>query len=140
MSGGEPDWGILGRAIGLEAESLISTLGEPTARRTDGPDLWLAFEAPGKRLLVRCEASGDRRKVAAWILSFHAGPLTLREACEPLGLWPACAPDVAAQAGEPLVRRAIPGAQEGVIHSLTASVGGGKFQRIALFNEPPDWL
>ena len=134
-------WDILGRALGLDAEVVVAALGEPASRRTDDSDLWLAFEAPGRRLLLRCEASGEGWEVVAWTLSFDAGPPTLREAAEPHGLWPACRPDVAAAgAREPLIRRAVPGARTGDLHSLTASVRGDRFERLALFNERPEWL
>lgn len=132
-------WDILGRAIGAPAKALVSALGEPVARRQSGDDLWLIFEAPGCRLRVRCDAAREGAEVASWTLSFEAGPPTLREAAEPLGLWPQVAPDVAAEESEGVqVLRAVGAA--GRLHSLTARIGNGCIQKVTLFDEPPEWL
>jgi hypothetical protein len=139
LSIGARGWGILGRAIGLPADAVVSALGEPVARRLTGEDLWLVFEAPGTRLRVRCDASRERAEVASWTISFDAGPPSLREAAEPLGLWPQAAPDVPAEQseGSPILRAV---AAEGRMHSLTVSVEDGRIHRITLFDEPPEWL
>lgn len=132
-------WGILGRAIGAPAHALVSALGEPVARRLSGDDLWLVFEGPGCRLRVRCDAAPEGADVASWTLSFDAGPPTLREAAEPLGLWPQAAPDIAAGESEdaPILRAV---GVAGRVHSLTASIKNGRIHRITLFDEPPEWL
>ncbi len=134
-------WGILGRAIGLPADAVVSALGEPVARRLTGEDLWLVFEAPGRRLRVRCDAAREGADVASWTLSFDPGPPSLREAAEPLGLWPQAAPDIAAElsGGSPILR-AVAGAAEGRVHSLTVSVEDGRIHKVTLFDEPPEWL
>lgn len=135
------DWRILGDAIGRSADAVVLALGEPVARSHKGFDLWLAFEAPGRSLLVRCDASGADPRVASWTLSFDAGPATLREAAEPLGLWPACAPDVAApRERRPMIRRVVPDRATGDLYSLTASLGGGRVRKITLFDERPEWI
>lgn len=132
-------WDILGRAIGLPADAVISALGEPVARRLTGEHLWLVFEAPGRRLRVRCDAAREGTEVASWTLSFDAGPPSLREAAEPLGLWPQASPDIAAELseGSPILRAV---AGEGRMHSLTVSVEDGRIHRVTLFDEPPEWL
>jgi hypothetical protein len=134
-------WDILGRAIGLPADALISALGEPVARRLTGDALWLVFEGLGRRLRVRCDAAREGAEVASWTLSFDAGPATLREAAEPLGLWPQAVPDIAAELseGSPILR-AVAGAAEGRVHSLTVSAKGGRIHKVTLFDEPPEWL
>ncbi len=132
-------WDILGRAIGLPADAVISALGEPVARRLTGEDLWLVFEAPGRRLRVRCDAAREGAEVASWTLSFDAGPPSLREAAEPLGLWPQASPDVHAELSEGSpIHRAVAG--EGRTHSLTVSVEDGRIHKVTLFDEPPEWL
>lgn len=132
-------WDILGRAIGLPADAVVSALGEPVARRLTGEDLWLVFEAPGRRLRVRCDAAREGAEVASWTLSFDAGPPSLREAAEPLGLWPQASPDIAAELseGSPILRAV---AAEGRMRSLTVSVEDGRIHRVTLFDEPPEWL
>jgi hypothetical protein len=132
-------WNILGRAIGLPADAVVSALGEPVARRLTGEDLWLVFEAPGRRLRVRCDVAREGAEVTSWTLSFDAGPRSLREATEPLGLWPQVAPDIAAELyeGSPILRAV---AAEGRMHSLTVSVEDGRIHKVTLFDEPPEWL
>jgi hypothetical protein len=135
------EWDILGRAIGLPADTVVSALGEPVARSLTGEDLWLVFEAPGRRLRMRCDAAREGAEVASWTLSFDAGPASLREATEPLGLWPQAAPDIPARLseGSPILR-AVAGAAEGCMHSLTVSVEDGRIHKVTLFDEPPEWL
>ncbi len=106
-----------------------------------GVEEWLVFRASGCTLRLRCVASdGEVLRVVSWSVSYKEGPATLREAAEPLGLWPACAPDeVAARSELPLIRRAVrlPGAPP---RSCTAAILGGRIRRLALFDEEPDWL
>lgn len=135
------DWAILGQAIGVPSESVLSSIGSPTARQRTGPDLWLVFRSPGLLLRVRCDARRESVPVASWTVSFDAGPPTLREAAEPFGLWPACEPDVAADApNASVIRRAVPGAAPGRLYTFTAAASRGRICRMALFDEPPDWL
>lgn len=139
MSSQAGGWDILGHAIGLPADAVVSALGEPVARRQTGEDLWLVFEAPGRRLRVRCDAAREGAAVASWTLSFDAGPRSLREAAEPLGLWPQAAPDIPAElSGGAPIHRAV--AAEGRTHSLTVSVEDGRIHKVTLFDEPPEWL
>ncbi len=78
--------------------------------------------------------------MASWTLGLSPGALTLREAAEPVGLWPACAPDApAAGAGLPLLRRRLPDPEGGADRSLTASIRGGRIVALTAFDEPPDW-
>lgn len=122
----------------MPAAALEAALGRPVARRSSGDDLWLVFEAPGHRLRVRCDAT-RRDEVASWTLSFDAGPKTLREAVEPIGLWPQAAPDVSAAESEgTLILRAV--ADRDCHLSLTASIQNGCIHQVTLFNEPPEWL
>ena len=88
---------------------------------------------------MRCDAARERAEVASWTLSFDAGPPSLREAAEPLGLWPQAAPDIAAELseGSPILRTV---AAEGRMHSLTVSVEDGRIHKVTLFDEPPEWL
>ncbi len=120
---------------------MLAELGEPEARQVTGVEEWLVFRASGCTLRLRCVADdGEVLRVASWSVSYEAGPATLREAADPLGLWPACAPDeVAARSELPLIRRAVrvPGAPP---RSCTAAIRGGRIRRLALFDEEPDWL
>ncbi|MGD8496290.1 MAG: hypothetical protein PVF05_08865 [Gemmatimonadales bacterium] len=129
--------------IGMDEAQLEARLGPPDARRATGGDLWLVFETPAGRLRVRCRpAGGAPPRVASWTLGLAVPAATLREALEPLGLWPAAGPDAAAAAvAEPLVRRALPAAEAAAeAHSLTATIRGGRFTHVSVFDEPPDWL
>lgn len=120
---------------------MLAELGEPEARQVTGVEEWLVFRASGCTLRLRCVADdGEVLRVASWSVSYEAGPATLREAADPLGLWPACAPDeVAARSELPLIRRAVrvPGAPP---RSCTAAIRGGRIRQLALFDEEPDWL
>ena len=40
----------------------------------------------------------------------------------------------------PLVRRPLPCNESGRVHSLTATVRGGLFTGLTVFDEAPDWL
>ncbi|UCG75081.1 MAG: hypothetical protein JSV95_10070 [Gemmatimonadota bacterium] len=141
MSPEAEGWAILGRAIGRPVELLVASLGEPAARRRVGESLWLVFDAPDGILRVRGRVGSRGATVASWSLTFRNGPVTLRAATEPLGLWPACGPE-AAEGGddEPLLLRAVPGGGDGGLCSFTASIRGGRIRTVALFDEPPEWL
>lgn len=146
----------LANAVGRPPGQLREEIGPPDRERRVGDDLWLVFERAGGTLRVRCRgpadpgAGGDGENrpddgpggavVTSWTLSLSAGATSLREATEPLGLWPACAPD--AEAGDvtaPLVRRALEG-PDGARRTLTATVRGGRITGITVFDEAPDWL
>ena len=132
---------MLGRAIGRPVSEIESSLGEPAARRTVGRDQWLIFQAPGRRLRIRCDASGGLPSVSSWSVTLESGARTLRAAAEPLGLWPACAPDEpAAESGGGLIRREIGGPRDTDSLTLTATVRAGRIRKIDLFDEEPDWL
>ena len=120
---------------------LLAELGEPETRQVTGVEEWLVFRASGCTLRLRCVASdGELPRVASWSVSYEKGPATLREAAEPLGLWPACAPDeVVARSELPLIRRAV-GAPGATQRSCTAGVCDGRIRWLALFDEEPDWL
>lgn len=131
------DWeGLLGIA---EAE-LLGRLGRPATRRAAGDDLWLVFEPEPGRLRVRCRLDpAAAPHVASWTLALRRPAPTLEAAARSVGLWPAASPDVAAaEVDVPLVRRALrtPG---GAVVTLTATVRAGAFDRLSMFDEPPDW-
>lgn len=130
--------------IGVDAAGLEDRLGPPDARREIGDDRWWVYRREAGTLRVRCvavEPSGLR--VASWTVTWDDPRPTLREAVEPLGLWPACAPDadvedVEAEGGR-MVRRALSDPSSPRTHSLTAGVTVGGFDRVAAFDEPPEW-
>lgn len=134
--------------LGAPGREVLRRLGDPEASRRAGGDRWLIYRREEGRLRVRTvEEEGDEGvRVAAWTFTWRRGRPTLREALEPLGLWPAGAPDVRASGLEPpLARRALPAragadGHEEARHSLTASAAQGLFVRVAAFDEPPDWL
>ncbi|HKK08706.1 MAG TPA: hypothetical protein VKA44_07460 [Gemmatimonadota bacterium] len=73
-------------------------------------------------------------------MSLDPGVRTLREAAEPVGLWPDCSPDASAvEAEAPLLRRPLPD-PGGEDASLTATVRAGRIVALTAFDEPPDWL
>lgn len=128
--------------VGLTETDLLDRLGEPEARRDVGSERWLVFGRPGLTVRIRCASSdtGADRRVRSWSAAFDEPKLTLREAVEPLGLWPACAPDTrAADLDAPLARRGLPSGSDGQEFSLTVVLGAGGFRRVAVFDEPPEW-
>lgn len=156
MSGSPPS---LAGLVGAPAAGLRERLGEPAAERPARPGRWLVWEGEGWHLRVRTgggvaadgdpdmgagggatdegEATEDR--VTSWSLAWTEGRPTLRAAVEPLGLWPAAAPEVAAgELDAPLARRGLAGTGGGE-RSLTATVRGGAFVRVAVFDEAPEW-
>lgn len=128
--------------IGMDDARLEGRLGVPTARHTTGRDVWLVFETAAGLLRVRCHAAPGGARAASWTLTLAEPARSLREAVGPLGLWPAAEPDADAGAVEqPLVRRALTsGGEAGDSISLTATVRGGRFTHLSVFDEPPDWL
>lgn len=130
--------------IGADVGELESRLGAPDARREVGDDSWLIFRREAATLRVRCVADDpSEHRVASWTVTWREPRPTLRAAVEPLGLWPACAPDVEAgdveSEGGRLVRRALSDPSGPGAHSLTAGVAGGGFDRVAAFDEAPEW-
>lgn len=133
--------------VGEPDAELEERLGEPDARREAGGDLWLIYRRSGSTLRVRCVDREDRGaegvRVASWTLTWEEPRPTLRAAVAPLGLWPACAPDVDAAevraGGGRRVRRALADPSGRRVLSLTAGVTGGGFERVAAFDEAPDW-
>lgn len=136
----EPDLPLAG-LVGLPAREAVARLGPPETDRRVGSDRWLVFRSGDTRLRVRCRreaAPGEERdRVASWTASFGGGRETLRGAAEPLGLWPAAAPD--ARPGEgPLLRRCLR-SPSGVVRSLTAEGRGGRIERLTVWEELPEW-
>ena len=126
--------------IGLTDAELSRRLGEPTVRRALGDDTWLIFESAALGLRVRCVGKEPAR-VASWTATFKIGHSRLQEAAEALGLWPVASPDEEASASvAPLIRRPLPCPDSGRIHSLTATVRGGRITAMSAFDEPPDWI
>jgi len=126
--------------IGAGSDEVTRRLGRPVADRSAGGGRWLRFEGRGWGLRVRL---GTGRRVASWTLNLPGGTSTLREAAEPAGLWPACAPDAEAAGadatGSSLLRRRLPGPEGSTDRSLTATVRGGRIVALTAFDEPPDW-
>lgn len=71
-------------------------------------------------------------------MTYAAGVATLRDATEPLGLWPECAPDEPA-GDERLLRRPLRAARGAERLSMTATVRDGLFVQVTAFDEPPEW-
>lgn len=133
-------------------ERVIERLGRPRLERRTGPDRWLLYERDGIRLRIRCgpgaspvardpDAAGESpdARVASWTASFPGGEAGLRAAAERVGLWPDCAPDASPTGGHGLLRRPLPDGRGG-LHSLTATVRGGRVVQLTAFDEPPEWL
>ena len=138
--GNEPPPSLDG-LLGAPAQAVRERLGPPRVDRRLGRDRWLVVERPGVRIRIRTRAGeGGEERVASWSVAFSEGRHTLREAAEPLGLWPACAPDQNAASAGPLLRRPLPSPDGDAVHSLTARVRGGRIDRLAGFDEPPEWL
>ncbi len=128
--------------VGLTEAALVDRLGDPEARQDVGGERWLVFDLPGLTLRVRCAADGPdgARTVRSWSAALDRAGATLRQAVEPLGLWPACAPDERADdLDAPLARRGLPAGEDGPERSLTAVLGADGFRRVAVFDEPPEW-
>lgn len=122
--------------VGEPAAAARARLGPPAAERPADPGRWMVWEGDGWELRVRTRPGG----VASWTLTWSRGRTSLREAVEPLGLWPAAGPDAAADEMErPLARRGLEGPSGRVDRSLTATVRSGGFVRVAVFDEPPEW-
>lgn len=156
MSGEPP---TLTDLVGAPAGEALRRLGDPSADRPARPGRWRVWEGEGWRLRVRTGGgtSGGRDReigpgteagkdapekddrVTSWSLAWMEGRASLRAAVEPLGLWPAAAPDAAASELEaPLARRELVG-PEGDVRSLTVTVRGDAFVRVAVFDEAPEW-
>lgn len=148
---------------------MVERLGPPRIERRTGPDRWLLYERDGIRLRIRCGPGGKAAagqdataraamarppavaaedpdatespdaRVASWTASFPAGEASLRAAAERLGMWPDCAPDAAPAQRRGLLRRPLPGGRGG-LHSLTATVRGGRVVQLTAFDERPEWL
>lgn len=142
MRGGERSWGDL---IGAGEAEVCERFGEPVARRSAAGDVWLVFDAPPGRVRVRCRDDGiSPPRVASWTVTFDAPHDNLAEAARAVGLWPAANPDVAAiDVDRPLVRRPLRvtarDCGDGLL-SMTATVRDGRFDRLSVFDEAPDWL
>ncbi|MEN8144125.1 MAG: hypothetical protein ABFS14_04165 [Gemmatimonadota bacterium] len=103
-----------------------------------GLDRWLVYETAAGRLRLRLHAASGA--VASWTLELSVGAVSLRQAAAAVGLWPAAAPDeVAESVTAPLIRRPLL-TSSGETFSLTASVRGGLFTSLGVFDEEPDWL
>jgi len=124
--------------IGMGLDELRAELGAPEAEHRQDDDTWLIFRSPSLVLRVRC--SGAPEPVAgSCTATFTVPSATLEEAAKPLGLWPACEPDEAADAvGTPLLRRGLTG-PGGELLSMTATVRNGGFTQVTVFDEEPDW-
>lgn len=129
--------------VGTTEAGLEPRFGAPASRRAAGGDVWLVYETSPGRLRVRCavDAAGTPR-VASWTVTFREPRDTLSSAAGAVGLWPAAAPDaVAADVDTPLVRRPLRVSNAaGEPLSLTATVRAGRFDRLSVFDESPDWL
>lgn len=126
--------------VGRSEREVRSRLGAPDVERSAGGNRWLVYEREALTLRIRCRRpEADRPcRVASWTATLAAGRATLREAAEPLGLWPLCAPDADARSAEgPSLRRAIRGGD--AVHSLTARVRAGSIDQITVFDEAPEW-
>ncbi|HSM09921.1 MAG TPA: hypothetical protein VLA33_13035 [Gemmatimonadota bacterium] len=148
MRDGDRSWSDL---IGASEAEVRGRFGEPVVRRAAAGELWLVFETPPGRLRMRCRDDGTSPpRVASWTVTFAPPHDSLAEAARAVGLWPAAGPDVAAgDVDRPLVRRPLRvmtrddgdggGDADGVL-SLTATIREGRFDRLSVFDEPPDWL
>lgn len=137
MSGAPPS---LAGLVGAAEEAARERLGPPAAERPADPGRWMVWEGEGWRLRLRTGPTAEDSRVATWSLTWTAGRQTLRAAVEPLGLWPAAEPDVAAgELDAPLARRGLEGPSGRVDRSMTATVRDGSFVRVAVFDEPPEW-
>jgi hypothetical protein len=131
--------------VGSRVEVVRSRLGVPAAERRVGKERWLVYESPDVTLRIRCEGASEAERdrdvehVASWMAALRLGYDTLREATEPFGLWPACAPDEAAPAGSSLLCRSLEDPATGAVHTLTATVREGRVVQITVFDEPPEW-
>lgn len=127
--------------IGLDESGLVARLGPPTTRRRIGADLWLIHTAADVSLRVRCATvAGGSPRVSSWTATFRDGYPALAGAARALGLWPVAAPDEdAAAVSAPLIRRPLDGPDGDATGSLTATVRGGRFTQISVFDEAPDW-
>lgn len=124
--------------LGLSAAEVAERLGTAATDRVVGVDRWLVYDLPAGRLRVRLHA--ESAVVASWTLTFNDGFTSLRDATEPLGLWPLAGPDQSAPDIErPLLRRALPGSH-GRTNSLTVTVRDQRFISVSCFDEQPDWM
>jgi hypothetical protein len=131
---------------GAAPGEVTAWLGAPAAARDIGGDAWQVYELEQGSLRLRWTPAGGgvaEARIASWTLTLAEPASSLREATEPLGLWPAAAPD--ATAGEvrtPLVRRSLPAGRpgSGPLQTLTATVRYGAFTQVSVFDEAPDWL
>lgn len=130
--------------IDLDEAALVEQFGSPTSRRDGAREAWLVFEVPALVLRARLARPAEGTAVphvASWTASFADGFETLREAAGALGLWPDAAPDASARDLDvPLARRALAAPGGEAVHSLTATVRGGRFVAVSVFDEAPEWI
>ena len=129
--------------VGLSESELSDRFGAPKSRAGTAGALWLVHETDQGQVRLRLSRTDpeSEARVASWTLNLRRGRDTLRQATEALGLWPAAAPDVAASDLDlPLARRPLPAPGGERMHSLTASIRQGRFTRVSVFDEAPDWL
>jgi hypothetical protein len=132
---------------GARADSLASRLGEPATVRISEFGEWRIYDLDDGSLRLRLsrsepEGAEAEGRVAGWTLTLSVPADTLREAAEPLGLWPDAAPDERADGFRmPLIRRSLPttGAHGAGEHTLTATVRYGVITQVSVFDEAPDW-
>lgn len=140
--------GGLGDLVGRSEREVLARFGRPDVERRAGEDRWLVYGLDGVSLRIRCRNGGAARpaeasaegtaRVASWTATLAEGRSTLRQAAEPLGLWPTCAPDADARAVESgMVRRRFRAGR--AVHSMTARVRAGAFDQVTLFDEEPEW-
>jgi hypothetical protein len=129
--------------VGLAEAALIERFGPIASRRDRSGETWLVFQRPALALRVRLARSpGDAvPRLASWTATFADGFETLSDATGAVGLWPDAAPDASAADLEvPLVRRALAAPGGRAIHSLTATIRGGRFIAVSVFDEAPEWV
>ncbi len=103
-----------------------------------GQHRWLIYGLPVGRLRLRF--SPGTGGVASWTLELAVGAHSLQQAVEAVGLWPAAAPDEEAESLTVLLVRRPLRTSSGETHTLTVSIRNGRFTRLCVFNEEPDWL
>lgn len=127
--------------LGAREEAVRDRLGEPAVDRRVGHERWLVYERADLTIRLRLESvAAVRALVRSWTVTFAPARDSLEDACDAVGVTPAAGDSLdALPSAAGMIRRPLPDAATGGVHSLTARARAGRVRSLTAFDEPPDW-